>query len=540
MFLLPGIVIAWTVTNTPIPGPYAVEIKNYLFTRAHSDDGGWGLHIEGETTVFGTALNYTTLRLLGVDAEHPVMVKARGTLHKLGGALNTPHWGKFWLVMLGVCKWDLVNPIPPETWLLPDWMPMAPWRWWIHTRQVFLPMSWIWSKKWTTPETDVIIALRKELFVQPWESINWAAHRNSIAAVDNYHPKSWFLNTANWALVNIWNPYLRPNGLVDKAEKWVSQLVDMEDKNSDFADLASVNAPLNMIVCYIRDGADAYTVRRHRERLEDFLWVNREGMLVNGTNGVQCWDTAFLIQATVSAGLTEEPQWKPMLLKALGFLNEQQMREDCEDQDICYRHQRKGAWGFSNKAQGYAVSDCVSECLKAVILLQKTPGYPQLLDNQRIYDAIDTLLTYQNPSGGCASYEAIRGGTYLEMFNAAEVFGRIMIEYDYPECTTAVVTAMAMFKKHWPEYRAKEIELFIQRALTYIKSSQCPDGSWYGSWGVCFTYGTMFALESLATTGETYQNSEYAKRGCDFLVSKQRDDGGWSESYRVSCIDLIS
>ena len=33
----------------------------------------------------GTALNYVALRLLGVPAEHPVIVRARATLHKLGG-----------------------------------------------------------------------------------------------------------------------------------------------------------------------------------------------------------------------------------------------------------------------------------------------------------------------------------------------------------------------------------------------------------------------------------------------------------------------
>jgi lanosterol synthase len=41
-------------------------------------------HFEGKSTVFGTSLNYTALRLLGVRADHPVMVKARSTLHKLG------------------------------------------------------------------------------------------------------------------------------------------------------------------------------------------------------------------------------------------------------------------------------------------------------------------------------------------------------------------------------------------------------------------------------------------------------------------------
>ena len=41
-------------------------------------------HIEGHSTVMGTALNYVALRLLGVPAEHPVIIRARATLHKLG------------------------------------------------------------------------------------------------------------------------------------------------------------------------------------------------------------------------------------------------------------------------------------------------------------------------------------------------------------------------------------------------------------------------------------------------------------------------
>ncbi|KAJ9134279.1 Terpene cyclase/mutase family member [Pleurostoma richardsiae] len=534
MFLLPSYIIISYATKTQIPWYFATEIKNYLFARAHPDDGGWGLHIEGESTVMGTALNYITLRLVGVEADHPVMVKARATLHKLGGATHGPHWAKFYLAVLGLAKWDIVNPVPPEIWLLPDWVPIAPWRWWIHIRMVFLAMSYVASKRWVAEETEVIREMRNELFVEPWDSINWGANRNTIASVDNYHPKSWLLNTINWILVNIWYPYLRPNFLAKSAEDWVSQLLDMECKNTDYACLAPVNQPMTLLCCYIRDGPNAYSVRRLRERAQDAIWVKDEGLLVNGTNGVQCWDTAFAIQAVMEAGLAEDERWKPMLTKALEFLDDQQIRENVEDQDKCYRHPRKGAWAFSNKYQGYAVSDCVSEALKAVIHLQKTPGYPQLLNDRRIFDAIDTLLTYQDSkSGGCASYELPRGGEYLEMLNAAEVFGNIMVEYLYPECTTAVVTALSLFHKHWPDYRRKEIEKFIERAVSWIKTAQYPDGSWYGSWGICFTYATMFALESLASRGETYHTSKYSKKGCEFLISKQREDGGWSESYKA-------
>ena len=532
MFLLPGLIITWTVTNTPIPDHVATEVKNYIFARAHPDDGGWGLHIEGESTVFGTAMNYTALRLVGVDADEPRMIKARATLHKMGGAKMGPHWAKFWLSVLGVCEWDIVNPCPPELWLLPDWVPFHPWRWWIHMRQVFLPMSYIWSQRWTFPETPVVRELRQELFVEQHASINWGSHRNSIYEKDNYHRKSWLVLLIFWLIANVWS-YIRPAFLVKRAEDWVWKLIQMEDKNTDFSNLGPVNGPMNFLVCYIKEGPNAYSVRRHSERMQDFMWVKGEGMMMNGTNGVQNWDTAFTIQAVMDAGLAEDPKYKGMLLKALEFLEDQQIREDVDDQAVCYRQQRKGAWAFSNKDQGYAVSDCISEALKAILLLQRTPGYPTLLEDQRIYDAIDTILTYQNRGGGCASYEPTRGSEKLEMLNAAEVFGRIMIEYDYPECTDAVVTALSLFSKHYPNYRTQDIKLFKERALGYIRHAQFPTGGWYGSWGICFTYAGMFALESLASVGETYANSEHSRKGCDYLISHQRSDGGWSESYKV-------
>lgn len=76
----------------------------------------------------------------------------------------------------------------------------------------------------------------------------------------------------------------------------------------------------------------------------------------------------------------------------------------------------------------------------------------------------------------------------------------------------------------------------IRDAVKYVHSSQKPEGGWFGSWGICFTYATMFALESLSLVGETYENSQSVRRACDYLVSKQREDGGWGESYKVSIL----
>eukprot|EP00731_Ephydatia_muelleri_P035525 Em0132g4a len=72
------------------------------------------LYTEGKSTVFGTALNYVTMRLLGVVRDDPDVARARTLLHHLGGAVCVPSWGKFWLAVLNVYHWNGVHCLLPE------------------------------------------------------------------------------------------------------------------------------------------------------------------------------------------------------------------------------------------------------------------------------------------------------------------------------------------------------------------------------------------------------------------------------------------
>ncbi len=60
MFLMPGLVITCYVTGVldeVLSEQHKVEMLRYL--RNHQNrDGGYGLHIEGQSTMFGTALRY--------------------------------------------------------------------------------------------------------------------------------------------------------------------------------------------------------------------------------------------------------------------------------------------------------------------------------------------------------------------------------------------------------------------------------------------------------------------------------------------------
>src|SRR5262249_8865760 len=89
-------------------------------------DGSWPRHGEGPGYVFMTTLAYVALRVLGLPASDPMVSKARAWLKANGGILAIPSWGKFWLAMVGLYEFEGVNSIPPEMFLLPDWVPVQP------------------------------------------------------------------------------------------------------------------------------------------------------------------------------------------------------------------------------------------------------------------------------------------------------------------------------------------------------------------------------------------------------------------------------
>ena len=65
----------------------------------------------------------------------------------------------------------------------------------------------------------------------------------------------------------------------------------------------------------------------------------------------------------------------------------------------------------------------------------------------------------QNINGGYSSYETKRAGSVLEKINPAEVFGDIMVDYTYVECTSAVMQALKHFSEQFPHHRSKEMRL---------------------------------------------------------------------------------
>nr|XP_025877040.1 achilleol B synthase-like isoform X5 [Oryza sativa Japonica Group] len=393
LFILPLMIFALHVTkslNDVLSSEHIREICRYIY-NIQNEDGGWSTHTLGPSSMFGSCVNYATLRLLGevLDEHNDGLSKGRAWILSHGSATVAPQWAKIYLSVIGVYDWSGNNPIIPELWLLPHFLPIHPGRFWCFCRMVYMPMSYIYAKRFIGPITPTILALREELYDVPYNKINWNNARISCCKV------------------------------------------------------------LNMICCWI-ENPNSNAFRRHVPRIHDFLWLAEDGMKS-----------------------------------------------------------------------------------KAVLLLSKIPptqvGDP--IQEQRLYDAIDCLLSYVNKDGTLSSAESKRTTPWVEFINPSESFRNIIVDYPYVECTSSLIQALILFKGVHPGYRREEIDRIIKNGVLFIEKKQKNDGSWYGSWAVCFTYATFFAIKGLVAAGRTFQNSLSIRKACNFLLSKQLSTGGWGEDY---------
>ncbi|MED6224428.1 Lupeol synthase [Stylosanthes scabra] len=495
--------------------------------------------------MFGSGLSYVALRILGEgleDGEDMAMARARKWILDHGSLLAIPSWGKFWVTVLGVYEWSGCNPLPPELWLLPRSTPFHPGNIMPYCRLVYMAMSYVYGKKFVGPITALIKSIRQELYNEPYDQINWNKARNNIAKEDLYFPHPIMQDVLWGFLYHIGEPLLKCwpfTKLREKALESAINYVLYDSENTKYLSFGVVDKVLCMLACWIED-SNSKAAKHHLARVPDFFWIAEDGLKLQGV-GAQAWNANFAIQAILACNINEE--YGATLKKAHDFIKASQIRENPSgDYVAMFRQVTKGAWTISIADEGLTVSDCTAEGLKVTLLLLKMPtslvGEP--METERFYDAVNVVLSLQNISGGFSAWESRKAYNWLEKFNPTEFFEDCLTEKDYVECTSSAVQALVLFRKLYPNHRREEIDNCISKAIQYIEDTQNPDGSWYGCWAVCYTYGTWFAVEALKAVGKNYHNSPSIRKACQFLLSKQLPNGGWGESYLSSQNKIVA
>merc|ERR1712000_280548 len=441
MFLLPGLIIAHYVSKTPLPDAHRTEMIRYLRSKQNGD-GGFGLHIEGPSCIFGTSLSYVSLRILGVPAKDKACTRALAFMKPHGGVLGAPSWAKFWLTILGVYEYEGLQPLNPEVWILPRWVPFHPWRFWCHCRMVYLPMAYCYGARYVGPKTKLVEELRHELYdgIGGYEGVEWASHRFHTCELDYYQPLGRVMKIS-FTLLGIYEnlPALPFVNIRERALNWLAELIDVEDESTNYIDIGPVNKAMNMVAILSRHGADSERFKKHLARAQDYLWQSFDGMKMQGYNGSQLWDTAFMAQAMAAAvkgaraaqpSIAENERVNASLIHAYQFIDISQVQRDVKKADYYYRHQSDGAWPFSTEAHGWPIADCTSEGMKGALAVERldvSPKSTKTITLARYKKAIDVMLSLHNADdGGWPTYELKRGDEWLELINPAEVFARIM------------------------------------------------------------------------------------------------------------------
>ena len=236
-----------------------------------------------------------------------------------------------------------------------------------------------------------------------------------------------------------------------------------------------------------------------------------------------------------------EKDFVQMAEKIYSFMELTQIDRDPLEKEKYWRDQTLGCWPFSTIDHAWAVTDCTSEGMKTALLYNNKSHIhkEKTVDVERLKPAIDWLLFMQNEDGGWASYERKRAPKWIEVLNPAMLFENIMTEVTYTECSSATMQGLKEFALNH-DYRKEDIHKALEKGARFIRGKQDTDGSWYGCWGVCYTYGTWFGIEGILCAGDhSYAEgtpSDTVRKACEFLVSRQRSDGSWGESFE-SCVE---
>ncbi len=507
-------------------------IRHYQVTR--TPNGVWGLHPESAGYVFTTTLAYVALRLLGLAAADPLLAPALRWLHQQpGGVLSIPTWGKFWLAFVGLYEYDGINPVPPELFVAPAWLPFHPNRYYCHTRYIYLGIAYLFGSRFKGRVGPIVHDLRRELYEMDFGRIDFAAHRHDVAPSDLHVRPSALLRSAS-DLLSLYERH-SPAALRRRALDYCFERILYEQRASRYQGLSPVNALLNCLALFARD-SNHPELKPSLAGLENWRWEDAaEGIRYAGARS-QTWDTAFAVQALLSGPEVPRCAVAP-LRRAYRFLRDAQLADEMPGFAKEHRDASAGGWCFSDGSHRWPVSDCTAEAICAVILAHDCPGLlppEDRMADERLFQAIDFILSRQNADGGFGTYERRRGSAWLESMNPSEMYGSCMTERSYIECTGSCLAALAHFHGAYPTKMTERIGAASAAAVAFLRREQRSDGSWPGFWGVNFTYGTFHAVKGLHAAGVSAGDSSL-RRSAAWLIRAQRHDGGWGEHY-TSCL----
>lgn len=479
-------------------------------------DGGWPIYYGGPSEISASVKAYFALKLSGVSADEPLMVRAKERILAMGGVVQANVFTKIALALFDQYDWEGVPHMPVEIMLLPKRFYFSIYAISYWSRAVLIPLLIIFAHRpvCRIPREQGV----DELYLVPREEIrywkyppfnkdqHWLTPHNLFVALD--------------ALLKIYDRMpmrvLREKAL-KKAAAWM--LDHLKGSGGLGAIYPAMANSIMALQCLGYSADDPLVVKalREIEDLEVHGSVQLDGKRVPTIHLQPCfspiWDTALLLNALIEAGM---PQDHLALQKAGAYLISRQAKT-VGDWIVSSPTAQPGGWYFQFENELYPDVDDSAVVLMALSKL-KMPQAAELEDSLR--RGMQWVVAMQGSDGGWGAYDKDNNRVVFNYIPFAD--HRALLDPSTADLAGRCLEMLAAlgYDRTHPA---------VAPALAFLKKEQEADGSWYGRWGVNYIYGTWSVLAGLRAIGEDL-STPYIRRAVSWLESKQNPDGGWGES----------
>lgn len=466
--------------------------------RKQEKNGAWKLfYDEGEGNISATLEAYYALLFSGFySKDDPRLKSAKKFIVAKGGLKEVSTYTKIMLSLTGQYKWPSFSPLPVEVILLPNNFPFNFYSFSVFGRANLTPIMILAAKKFSivTKQTPNL----SDLNLHRDENDQWvrSAEWRSIFS---------FIEDGVKSLIGI--PDELRKLAIGRAEKYMLNRIE-----PDGTFLSYYSTTFLMIFALLSLG--------HKKN--DPIIVKA----VDGIKSMRCeinglphmqyttanvWNTSLISYALQTAGIPSED---PMIENANRYLLKRQ-HEKFGDWVIHNPNTLPGGWGFSNVNTILPDVDDTTASLRAIA--KNVP--PEDAAWER---GTNWAFSMQNNDGGWPAFERETQTKLLEILPLEK--GEFLLMD--PSCADLTGRTLEFFGNYTnlPNHHTA-----IKKAVQWLIRDQRRDGSWYGRWGICYTYGTWAAITGLAAVGIPREDASI-QRGVQWLRSIQNQDGGWGES----------
>jgi len=473
------------------------ELCRYL-VNTQSEDGSWPFYEGGSGDPGLTTLNYFALKLSGYSQEDPTLVRARDYVLSHGGAESVYGIYQTTLALFDQYHFSSIPDVP----LLPL-LAISPQLSWI--RIMYIPLMVVLQKRaFFYPPEEAYIT---ELFLNGEQGKRIPHDEKIILAINHLaeeSKKECGVDISSLDPFGFFTDWIYLNWLLAKQN--TSDGLFYDSLPNSFFSLLSLKT--------LED------IANHEETFNKAL----EGLRFfqeHLPTGIHQTPADATIPATFSTLMalheTNLPLENPIVKKGVEFLWNRQHREYGDWVYQIVIPVLPGGWGFNFNSESFPDTDDTATTLLVLKTIYGDSWKERWWDFMR---GVQWLLAMQNCDGGWGTWDRKVGFITDIMKEASPT---IVLNESVVDHSTRVLISLSSFG--YTEANSFQ----VGSAVRWIRDQRMEDGSWQGTWFVNYIYQTANVLGALSQVKAAMSDS-YIQRSLNYILEKQRDDGGWGES----------